>query len=45
MISASFSAFKKHAQVMHKTWAYFHKFIEIFFYFLYKLSEHVYNYF
>lgn len=30
---------------MHKTWAYFHKFIESFFYFLYKLSEHVYNYF
>ena len=29
---------------MHKTWACFHKFIEIFFYFLYKLSEHVYNY-
>lgn len=30
---------------MHKTWAYFHKFIENFFYFLYKLSEHAYNYF
>lgn len=28
---------------MHKTWACFHKFIENFFYFLYKLSEHVYN--